>query len=478
MHPKLTARKELVLVTHTHYFSWLGLALALFISGCSSTPNSTPVEERRVVLEEDFAAPSSTDADDELTSAPLEDTRYKIEQAQRYENLAANRSDQEAADAILSAAEFYIQADDSEQAEQAVLALDPSTLGPTQRKRYQIIRAYAAYARGENRAALARVESVLNDGDASFEHRQQQVDALLLTSLIQQRLGDIEPALDALLQRESLLTGEARAETSRYIWQVIDTISMAEREAIMATADNLRLRNRLEQSMTGQVGNLQQAPNQFEQWRGEEVESALQMVGGVAMNFVFVRLAGGFGEAVQTAFAIGLRLSLIVPMVCFPLASACATLVGQNLGASNIPRAWCAVGVGLAVHASITWTVAAIIFVFREAIVRSFSDDPEVIRVGREYLAYASGMFFFWGFQFVFMRSLQGAGDFVVPMLLSLSTSLGLAIPLGFTLSQGELGATGIWTAQLVTAGVGTLLTGAWLCTGRWTRRGASSPFS
>lgn len=204
--------------------------------------------------------------------------------------------------------------------------------------------------------------------------------------------------------------------------------------------------------------------------------SALQMVGGVTMNFVFIRLAGGFGEAVQTAFAIGLRLSLIVPMICFPLASACATLVGQNLGARNIPRAWRAVGVGLAVHATITWSVAAVIFVFREAIVRSFTDDPEVIRIGHEYLAYASGMFFFWGFQFVFMRSLQGAGDFIVPMILSLVTSLGVAIPLGLHLSQGELGATGIWTAQLASAAVGTILTGAWLATGRWTRRGAPSP--
>jgi putative MATE family efflux protein len=203
--------------------------------------------------------------------------------------------------------------------------------------------------------------------------------------------------------------------------------------------------------------------------------SALQMIGGVAVNFVFIRLAGGFGEAVQTAFAIGLRLSMIVPMICFPLASACATLVGQNLGARNVPRAWRAVGVGLGVHASITWSVALVIFGFRESIMAAFSDNPEVIRVGREYLAFTAGSFFFWGFQFVFMRSLQGAGDFIVPMLISLTTTFGLSIPLGLYLSQGELGATGIWTAQLVSAGVGTLSTGAWLATGRWTRRGAPS---
>ena len=39
---------------------------------------------------------------------------------------------------------------------------------------------------------------------------------------------------------------------------------------------------------------------------------------------------------------------------------------------------------------------------------------------------------------------------------------------------HGEQGALMV-AAQLVSAGVGTLLTGAWLATGRWTRRGAPS---
>ena len=46
------------------------------------------------------------------------------------------------------------------------------------------------------------------------------------------------------------------------------------------------------------------------------------------------------GDSVQAAYAVGLRLSMIVPMICFPLATACATLVGQNLGAGNPSRAW------------------------------------------------------------------------------------------------------------------------------------------
>lgn len=204
--------------------------------------------------------------------------------------------------------------------------------------------------------------------------------------------------------------------------------------------------------------------------------SALQMIGGVAVNFAFIRLAGGFGESVQTAYAIGLRLGMIVPMLCFPLASACATLVGQALGAGNVPRAWRAIGVGLVVHGSFMWTVALGIFLFRVSIVAFFSDDPEVIRIGSEYLAFTAGSFFFWAFQFVFMRSLQGAGDFFVPMLLSLGNTFLLTLPLGYYLSQHTgLAETGLWISGLVSAFTGTASTALWLSTGRWTRRASHS---
>ena len=204
--------------------------------------------------------------------------------------------------------------------------------------------------------------------------------------------------------------------------------------------------------------------------------SAVQMIGGVAINFAFIRMAGGFGEDVQSAYAIGLRLGLIIPMVCFPMATACATLVGQAIGAGNVPRAWRAIGTGIVALASIMWPMAAGIFWFRAEIVGFFSDSPQVIAIGSEYLAFTAAGVFFWAFQFVFMRSLQGAGDFVVPMLISVGNSLLLTIPLGWLLAHHTaLGPTGLWISGLASSMVATLGTGLWLATGRWTRRASHS---
>lgn len=203
----------------------------------------------------------------------------------------------------------------------------------------------------------------------------------------------------------------------------------------------------------------------------------LQMIGGFLVTVWFLRLAGEFGGRAQAAYSIGLRLSMVGPMLAFPLAGACATLVGQNLGAGDRGRAWRALGVGLAVHATLLWSLALALFAFRTPILAAFSDDPEVIRIGSELLAWQAGAFGFMGLYFVFFRALQGAGDVLVPMALSLGNSLLVTLPLGAWLAReggGGLGPTGLFVASFAGAGVVTLATGAWVASGRWTHRARS----
>lgn len=201
---------------------------------------------------------------------------------------------------------------------------------------------------------------------------------------------------------------------------------------------------------------------------------ALQMIGGFLVTIFFLRLVGEFGPKAQAAYSIGLRLGMVGPMLAFPLAGAAATLVGQNLGAGRVRRAWASFGVGLAVHAAVLWSVAAGLFLFRTGIVAAFADDPEVIRLGASLLRYQAGAFAAFGLYFVFLRGLQGAGDVLVPMLLSLGNAVGFTLPLGVWLATDAglgRGPEGVFLAQMIGAIAVTALTGAWLATGRWTRR-------
>ena len=198
---------------------------------------------------------------------------------------------------------------------------------------------------------------------------------------------------------------------------------------------------------------------------------ALQMLGTFLVTVIFIRLMGDFGDKAQTAYSIGLRMGMLAPMICFPLAGAVSTLVGQALGSANIPRAWRAIRVGLSVHCVLMWSLALVLYFFRENLLHIFTQDPEVVAIGSRMLAWQAASFVPLAFSFVFFRALQGAGDMLVPMLISVLNSVLLTLPLGLYLSETQgMGPEGLFIAQFVSTLTGTVLTGGWVATGRWTR--------
>jgi putative MATE family efflux protein len=203
---------------------------------------------------------------------------------------------------------------------------------------------------------------------------------------------------------------------------------------------------------------------------------ALQLISTFVVNVIFIRMMGEISPKAQAAYSIGLRISMMGPMLAFPLAGAAATLVGQNLGAGRVRRAWQSIGLGLAVNVTLLWSIGIFMALFRTPIMELLADDPEVIAIGGEMLLFQAAAFAAWGFYFVFFRSLQGAGQVGVPMLSSILSSVLVSLPTGILLS-GPLGwgHTGIFAATVVGSSLNALITGGWLATGRWTR-GAGVP--
>ncbi|MGH0037260.1 MAG: MATE family efflux transporter [Myxococcota bacterium] len=203
---------------------------------------------------------------------------------------------------------------------------------------------------------------------------------------------------------------------------------------------------------------------------------AIQLLSAFVVNVIFIRLMGELSSNAQAAYSIGLRISMMGPMLAFPLAGAAATLVGQNLGAGRIRRAWQSIGLGLAVNLGLLWSIGAGMALFRREIMALLASDPEVIAIGSEMLLFQAAAFALWAFYFVCFRSLQGAGQVAVPMVASILTAVFVSLPTGLLLS-GPLGwgHTGIFAATVVGSAVNTLVTGGWIVSGRWARRTAPS---
>jgi putative MATE family efflux protein len=204
-------------------------------------------------------------------------------------------------------------------------------------------------------------------------------------------------------------------------------------------------------------------------------QPAMHMVARTFMVIFFMALAGRLGGEVQAAYTIGLRIEMLAIMVAFPISNACATLVGQSLGAGNPRRAWRAIFASVGVTMALLWPAALLLYFQRASFVSFFASDPAVAAIATEYLGYSSIVLLFYSVYFVAFRSLQAAGDMRTPMLISIGVVLCVGLPLAYGLAVAvEWGATGMWIANLVNVGVNCMLMVSWLARGHWAKPAAA----
>lgn len=197
-----------------------------------------------------------------------------------------------------------------------------------------------------------------------------------------------------------------------------------------------------------------------------------QMVSRSLMSAVLMRIVATCGTAAVAAYGIGMRFHMIALMSAFALGGAAATMVGQNLGAGKPLRArnaaWVAVGVDLVIMTA----TAAALMIFAPGLIGFFNKEPEVVRTGVDYLRIVSPSYIFAALGIVFNRALNGAGDSMGPMIITVSTLWGLQVPLAVLLSRIMNPAThGIWLAIVTAIIAQGLLSTGWFMRGKWMRK-------
>jgi putative MATE family efflux protein len=136
-----------------------------------------------------------------------------------------------------------------------------------------------------------------------------------------------------------------------------------------------------------------------------------------------------FGAAAQAGFGIGLRLVQAGFLPVVALGFSVAPVAGQNVGAGKPERVKAAfrTAVLLAVAAMVMF--AALCHFAASAMISVFSNDPNVIAVGTEYLVIVSWTFVASGVIFVASSMFQALGNTVPPLISSITRLLIVAIP-------------------------------------------------
>ena len=204
----------------------------------------------------------------------------------------------------------------------------------------------------------------------------------------------------------------------------------------------------------------------------------------LSMMFVnsYVNEYGIFASAVA---GIGSKITSVTQIVTGAIRSATAAVVGQNMGAGRTDR------VGKTIYSG--WAICLIYFVFLgaaciflpEQVFALFSNDPQVLTLGRQYMSVA-----FWFILSLCLMApplglLNGIGytslNMVIGILDGVVARIALSLLFGKVLMWGSAevaavmggmrGLEGFWLGNALAGYISVILGGAYFFSGRWKTR-------
>jgi MATE family multidrug resistance protein len=171
---------------------------------------------------------------------------------------------------------------------------------------------------------------------------------------------------------------------------------------------------------------------------------SIEMLSFAAFLTVVARL-GDAPLAASQAFIALLSLSF---MQAEGLGVGVSTLVGKYIGARDPAAADRSYRSAQKLTLLLSAIIAILLIGFPNGLLRIFSDDPEVLRLGAPLLAIGALYQFFDAFAIVSDGALRGAGDTRNPFVVRLCLAWGLFLPLAWVLGvQLDGGLTAAWLA-------------------------------
>lgn len=179
------------------------------------------------------------------------------------------------------------------------------------------------------------------------------------------------------------------------------------------------------------------------------------------------RVVNEFGTEVTSAFSAAATIDNLAILPAITLSQALATFVGQNMGAFKVSRVKTGLKATLLISSLISLAITILVVGFRGIIMYFFTDNEEVISVGKEYLIITASFYLLFSVMFTFNGVMRGAGDTLIPMFMTLISLWVIRIPLAVFLS-GIMGTDGIWWSAPASWLAGMSFSFLYYSTGRW----------
>ncbi len=178
-------------------------------------------------------------------------------------------------------------------------------------------------------------------------------------------------------------------------------------------------------------------------------------------------LVNPFGTDTAAAYSVVFRIDAFASMPAMNFAAALSSFVGQNLGANKPERVRRGFVETLKMTSVIAVVISVIAFVFAEPLMRLFTNEPSVIEIGVQYLKIVSFFYIVFTTMFTIGGVMRGAGDTLIPMIITFVALWLVRIPLCYFLAQ-KMGVVGIWWGIPIAWFFGMSFSYFYYLTGRW----------
>ncbi len=177
--------------------------------------------------------------------------------------------------------------------------------------------------------------------------------------------------------------------------------------------------------------------------------------------------------AALAAWTIGMRIEALLFMPEMALSIAVSSIIGQNLGANRVDRAYRAGWIVSGIAALLMGTVAIGMYVCaRQLALLMCANDAATIECTTRYLQINAFGAVFQAVNSVLSGALQGAGDTRATMWISIVCNWVIRLPLAWLLSVLiGIGSDGVWIAMATSASISAIAVSIRFQTGKWVTR-------
>ena len=198
-----------------------------------------------------------------------------------------------------------------------------------------------------------------------------------------------------------------------------------------------------------------------------------------SMSAIVVQgLTNSLGTAVIAANVAVMRVDGFAMMPNFTFGTASTTFVGQNIGARRVDRVRAGVKDLIKLALGTAGVLVACILLFGHGLIGLFTDTEDVITIGIHGLRWLSLGYIAFAVSQVLQGAMRGAGETMVPMWISIITTIVIRLPLAYllaALTRSEAWPKGnpeaIFASLLISWLLGMVMTVITYRRGAWKRR-------